>query len=231
MNNRRMQTSISALAACVASLAIFAAVAVAATITGTDLSENLHGTHAADGIDAMAGDDRVIAKRGADTVNGGLGNDRIWGNQGADVLNGDDGDDRMHGGYGNDTQNGGPGNDLIFAGVGVDTTYGGDGNDTLWALARADVRGHRHARHARVSHRRIDTVGDTLDGGNGDDTFRTRDGEVDSITCGEGNDTAYLDFRDRIADATEAAPNGSCETVVRRSRNHRDNQETSETVD
>jgi len=34
----------------------------------------------------------------------------------------------------------------------------------------------------------VDQVGDTLDGGNGDDRFRTRDGEVDRITCGPGND-------------------------------------------
>ena len=34
----------------------------------------------------------------------------------------------------------------------------------------------------------VDQVGDTLDGGTGNDVFRTRDGEVDRITCGDGND-------------------------------------------
>ena len=62
----------------------------------------------------------------------------------------------------------------------------------------------------------VDQAGDTLDGGNGDDVFRTRDGEVDRITCGAGNDTALLDRVDVITDATAASPNGSCERVVRK---------------
>ena len=62
----------------------------------------------------------------------------------------------------------------------------------------------------------VDQVGDTLDGGNGDDTFRTRDGEVDRITCGPGNDRALLDHVDVIVDATAATPNGSCERVQRK---------------
>ena len=61
-----------------------------------------------------------------------------------------------------------------------------------------------------------DQVGDTLDGGAGNDRFRTRDGEVDRITCGPGNDRALLDQVDVITDATAANPNGSCEQVVRK---------------
>src|SRR5204863_9140216 len=87
-----------------------------------------------------------------------------------------------------------------------DVSSGGDGNDVLWALARGDV----------APGPGVDQVGDTLDGGNGDDTFRTRDGEVDRITCGPGNDRALLDNVDVITDATAAAPNGSCETVDRK---------------
>ena len=71
----------------------------------------------------------------------------------------------------------------IFANRGVDTSSGGDGNDVLWALARGDV----------APGPGVDQVGDTLDGGNGNDIFRTRDGEVDRITCGAGNDRALLD--------------------------------------
>jgi hypothetical protein len=61
-----------------------------------------------------------------------------------------------------------------------------------------------------------DQVGDTLDGGNGNDRFRTRDGEVDRITCGPGFDRAFLDGRDVISDSSATSPNGSCERVVRR---------------
>ena len=78
----------------------------------------------------------------------------------------------------------------------------------MWALARGDVHPGPNGE--------VDQIGDTLDGGNGNDTFHTRDGEVDRITCGPGNDRALLDNVDVITDATAENPNGSCETVVRK---------------
>ena len=62
----------------------------------------------------------------------------------------------------------------------------------------------------------VDSIGDTLHGEAGDDRFHTRDGEVDTIDCGAGQDVALLDGVDVIADATAENPNGSCEKVVRR---------------
>jgi hypothetical protein len=59
-------------------------------------------------------------------------------------------------------------------------------------------------------------VSDTLDGGNGDDRFRTRDGEADKVTCGAGVDRALLDNVDVVADATPQNPKGSCEIVQRK---------------
>lgn len=209
--SKRFLTSFAAI---VAALSVFAAMAMAATITGSDDPESLRGTNKADTITANGGDDKVDARAGADIIDLGVGNDRSYARRGHDLVRGGDGDDKLHGGPGNDTQYGDAGNDLIYAGLGRDVTYGGEGNDVLWALARGDVRG------------RYDTRGDTLYGEGGDDVFRTRDGERDLISCGEGNDTAYLDYKDRIVDATAANKNGSCETVVRRSRNHRDNSET-----
>jgi len=73
-------------------------------------------------------------------------------------------------------------------------------------LARQDV----HGRH--------DTRGDVLHGGEGNDTFKTRDGEADVIDCGPGVDTALLDFKDVVADATQQNPNGSCEVINRQPR-------------
>ena len=93
---------------------------------------------------------------------------------------------------------------MIFAGAGVDESFGDEGNDRLWALARVDRKG---------SH---DTTGDTLHGGAGDDVFRTRDGEADTVDCGEGDDRAFLDKKDVISDATAENPNGSCEHVQRK---------------
>jgi hypothetical protein len=59
-------------------------------------------------------------------------------------------------------------------------------------------------------------VADTLDGGEGDDVLRARDGEADKITCGPGVDRALLDGVDVITDATDTNPKGSCEIVVRK---------------
>uniref|UniRef100_A0A6J5ZVR7 Unannotated protein n=1 Tax=freshwater metagenome TaxID=449393 RepID=A0A6J5ZVR7_9ZZZZ len=84
---------------------------------------------------------------------------------------------------------------------------GGDGNDRLWAVARGDV--------VPGAGGAIDTVGDSLSGGAGNDRLNARDGEVDTITCGDGTDIAKLDNADVISDATAEAPNGSCETVKR----------------
>jgi Ca2+-binding RTX toxin-like protein len=121
----------------------------------------------------------------------------------------------MSGGPGNDVQHGGPGNDTIYANRGADESFGDDGDDNLWAMARADVTADGDA-----------TV-DTLHGGPGNDTFHTRDGEADKIDCGDGNDTAILDTKDVIVDATAQNPNGSCETVIRREpRSREDRQET-----
>jgi Ca2+-binding RTX toxin-like protein len=160
--------------------------------------------------------DRIFGGSGNDQLFGGDSRDRISGGPGDDVSYGENGNDRMNGGTGNDIQNGGDGNDTIFANIGNDTSYGGNGNDTLWALARSDVHPGPNGE--------VDQSGDALDGGPGDDTFRTRDGEVDLITCGDGNDTALLDTVDVITDATPANPNGSCERVVRQAPKPKDSK-------
>lgn len=205
MRRTKFKRFLAVVSSAIACLAVFAAVAIAATITGNDTSENLKGTNGADTITAAGGDDKVNARRGDDTVTGDAGNDVLFSGRGNDSQNGGEGNDKLHGGDGDDTQDGGPGDDTIYAGFGVDVSNGGDGNDRLWALARRDTR------RAGV---------DSLDGGAGDDVFRTRDGEADNITCGDGNDTAYLDRKDVITDATEASPNGTCETVKRQKARH-----------
>jgi hypothetical protein len=77
----------------------------------------------------------------------------------------------------------------------------------------------------------VDQHGDTLDGGAGADTFHTRDGEVDRITCGDGNDRAILDTVDVITDATPANPNGSCERVIRQAPRGNDGSEQNASPD
>ena len=49
---------------------------------------------------------------------------------------------------------------------------------------------------------------DSSDGGDGDDRFHTRDGEVDTITCGAGHYVVRADQFDRFADRA------ACERAV-----------------
>jgi Ca2+-binding RTX toxin-like protein len=145
--------------------------------------------------------ERLVGTNGPDTITGHAGPDRVFALGGNDTLNGNLGADRMFAGRGDDRSFGGFGDDVIFAQRGVDESFGGPGDDRLWALARADVR------RPGV---------DTLHGEQGDDVFRTRDGEPDVIDCGPGRDRALLDRVDVIADATAANANGSCEVVNRK---------------
>ena len=153
------------------------------------------------GSDKLYGDFVVATSRRASGRRG----DRIHGGDGNDQSFGGAGRDKMSGGKGDDVQYGGAGRDVIFANRGVDTSFGGDGNDTLWALAKSDVTAPG------------DLIGDTLVGGNGNDTFRVRDGEVDKVTCGDGShDRLFADQYDVITDPTAADPTGSCELVERK---------------
>jgi hypothetical protein len=103
----------------------------------------------------------------------------------------------MSGGREDDTQNGGGGTDTIFGNHGRDVTDGGDGDDVLWALTSRDVTAIG------------DTEGDELWGGEGDDRFRVRDGEVDLVHCGGGD-------RDRVLADQLDQVDLDCERVDRR---------------
>ena len=153
-----------------------------------------------------ANPDRVFGGPGADSITGGDGRDRLHGGADDDTTTGNGGRDFISGGTGNDTSHGNAGDDRIFANVGVDTSFGGEGDDRLFAVALADVDTSAGP----------DTVGDTLHGEGGNDRIVTRDGETDTVTCGEGRDVALLDAVDVIADATAENALGSCEKVIRR---------------
>jgi Ca2+-binding RTX toxin-like protein len=200
------RTSATILAA-LATTALTAGAALAATIDGGPRGERLRGTNGPDRIEGHGGQDRIRALAGDDVLAGGWGRDLVHGGLGDDAASGGPGRDLMAGGPGGDRQEGGPGNDVIFANRGVDESWGGAGDDVLWAMARRDVTPGPDGE--------IDIVADTLHGGPGDDRFRTRDGEADRIDCGEGRDAAFLDPFDVIVDATAQNANGSCEVVHR----------------
>jgi len=138
-------------------------------------------------------------------IAGGLGDDLLYGGGGRDFISG---------GKGDDTLSGGARRDIIFANRGRDRSDDGDGRDVLWALSRFDVTALG------------DPDGDELNGGNGRDRFRVRDGEVDRVHCGEGidrvradqfdvldNDCEHVDQRDitsldQVEDRTENRAEG-----------------------
>ena len=120
-----------------------AAVALAATIVGTNKADNLPGTPNNDAIYGLNGADTIAGKdgndnelsggRGADTVRGNRGNDYVYGGPGTDAVFGNAGDDYVHGGPGADNPNAKAGAGL-FGGGGDDIVDGVDGiigNDRL----------------------------------------------------------------------------------------------------
>jgi Ca2+-binding RTX toxin-like protein len=202
---QRSNRFLTAFAGVAAALMVAATGAMAAVVIGNGSSNVLTGTPQRDVMLGRAGDDTINALEradvvragpGADTVNAGRGRDFIRGGRGADVISGDGGHDFMSGGRGDDTLNGGARGDVIFANRGRDREDGGDGRDRLWALSRFDVEFIG------------DPNGDELTGGNGNDRFRVRDGEVDLVHCGEGSDRVKADQFDAV--------DNDCEHVDRR---------------
>jgi hypothetical protein len=121
------------------------------------------------------------------TFNGTDGDDEIVtrSQDNTRVLNGLGGNDKLEGGYGTEQIDGGAGADAINGGYGHDTIVGGPGPDVI-----------------------------NGDGGNycgwytcsvpfGNDTIKARDGEVDQIECGVGEDNVEADAIDVVAASCE----------------------------
>jgi hypothetical protein len=106
------------------------------------------------------------------------------------TMDGRGGDDRLRSGDGPDHLDGGAGNDTVDGGFGDDVLIGGPGRDTISGdLAGGDCG----------------PLWCTYPYGN--DTIEARDGEVDSVTCGAGDDAVNADPQDVVA--------RDCEHVVR----------------
>jgi Ca2+-binding RTX toxin-like protein len=158
-----------------------ASVAAAAVIAGTPGDDVLRGSTQADHISAFAGNDLVYGRGGGDDVRAGTGNDvvrgadgndLVYGGHGNDVVAGGDGNDRLHGGSESDQVSGGNGNDRAAGNKGDDVVSGNDGNDDLFGGWGAD----------------------RVHGGSGNDDLHALapDGEPDLLSCGPGNDKAWV---------------------------------------
>ena len=153
---------------------------------------------------------------------GGSGDDTLDGGPGKDTLEGNDGNDTLLGGFAGDTLKGNSGNDTAsFAaytfpvaldadgvaddGVSgenaniatdVENLTGGSGDDTITGSSGANTLDGRGGR-------------DNLRGAAGDDRLESRDGSVDTVSCGAGNDSVTGDSTDSI--------DGDCEATAAQS--------------
>jgi Ca2+-binding RTX toxin-like protein len=91
------------------------------------------------------------------------------------------GNDTIHSGDGADVVDGGAGDDQIDAGFGDDVITPGPGRDTVFADRKGGDCGPIWCKYPY-----------------GNDTIDARDGEVDSITCGFGDDTVKADAADVV---------------------------------
>jgi len=141
----------------------------------------VRGTDADDTLFGAETDDEVFGYHGNDDLYGNGGNDYVDGENGDDTLHGGVGDDELYGRRDDDTLLGNEGDDYIEGARGEDLINGGAGNDTLYGNADDD----------------------RITGGEGDDRINVVVGGRDSVSCGPGEDTVFVDAGDRVA--------GNCE--------------------
>jgi uncharacterized delta-60 repeat protein len=163
------------------------ALAALPPIAGTDFPVTLDGGN---------GDDIILGHQGRDRITGAAGNDRIVGGAGDDWLSGNSQKDRIDGGDGDDSIFGNGGGDRLEGSAGDDTLLGGDQPDGIAGGAGNDsVLGE--GGHDRLSG---DAGQDFISGGGGNDTFYSRDHEIDHLVGGVAAfDQAQVDDDDLLA--------------------------------
>lgn len=231
----------AATTGCVAALGDVTCTAAVGLVTDIelDLGEGADVTILGDDVTASvsqfggSGDDFLSGGSGPDILSGGDGNDALSGGSGNDVLEGGAGDDDLDGGVGADQVGGGDGVDLAFQTSTADQTLtlddvANDGETGEGDNVRSDVEqvatnvgndtivGSSADNDLFGDDGNDDITGmggqDLLLGGGGDDTIHARDGEVDTIACGAGNDVVFADTGDVIF---EDGADNHCETVDR----------------
>lgn len=173
------------------------------TPTSPDAATNdndlILGTGLPEKIDALDGDDLVLAGGGNDTVRGGEGEDILLGEDGDDELVGDRGNDAMFGGDGDDRMiwNNGDGSDVMEGGEGFDTAEA-NGSDTLGDVFEIEAGEDGRVDFARTNFGPFTLdIGTTerlvVDGKGGDDVIKAGEGLAGLIDLklygGDGNDT------------------------------------------
>ena len=161
--------------------------------SGTDQTDNIIGTLAADRIETNAGDDKVFAGEGNDLVKTGAGNDTVFAGTGDDQVFGGADNDTLYAGAGNDQLNGDEGDDVLFGesgddqlsgGLGNDQISGGTGHDVLMGDAGDDILTGEAGDDILIG----GTGSDVLSGREGDNliVFSKGDG-ADKVMAGDGH--------------------------------------------
>lgn len=196
------------------------------TLDGGDGIDTLDGGDGDDTITGGFGNDHLIGGFGNDKrLSGGPGDDHIEGGRGSDrIIEGDDGDDRLYGGPGKETISGGRGNDLLDGGRAADNLRGDEGDDELRGDAADDELDGNDGSDKLDGGSGADRVDggpgndmitggpgpDMISGGEGDDIIRAADDSADTVNCGPGHDTVYVeaDFpqRDQLIDCESVIP-------------------------
>ena len=113
-----------------------------ARVTGTQGNDDLLGTQGGDLVDALAGNDRILADLilsdalgGDDVVYAGFGDDQVYALGGDNRIYGENGRDTLITADGNDLIDAGPGDDPdVQAGRGNDRVLGRAGNDGSFCI-------------------------------------------------------------------------------------------------
>jgi Ca2+-binding RTX toxin-like protein len=192
------------------------------TVLGPYASSFIHGSDGSDDISAGAGADSILGGSGDDRLDGGAGDDRLIGGPGADALHGGPGtdtaafddhlqavsvtiDDRADDGAAGEGDDVGTDVENVAGGQGPNRLVGSEGANTLEGGAKADeLLGGGGDDHLLAPY----ATGGLVDGGPGRDslsvgpesTVHARDGEADSVSCGNGLARVPLvDARDVLA--------------------------------
>ena len=137
----------------------------------------------------------IVTSTWAAVIEGSNSDNSLYGTMNDDIIRGKGEKDNLFGIEGNDDISGGSGNDFVQGDSGNDVLNGDDGNDYVQGGSGLD----------------------TIDGGPGNDTLissfitgptTVRDFEPDTIMCGDGFDTAFIN----LADNDTASSN--CEIII-----------------
>ena len=166
-------------------------------LMGGDGNDVLRGGAGADFLVGGKGDDLILGGKDQDDIIAGEGNDMVYGAGGKDRIFGDDGDDVIVGGDAADMLYGGEGDDTFigFDGDDNDIIFGGAGSDTidLSAMTEAlEIRlGNAGTERGSVSSTtQADTIWsiENVIGGFGDDKIIASEA-ANTLDGGDGNDT------------------------------------------